>query len=403
MHVLPTYKQAKGIIWDGIGADGFRFMDHFPSDLIVSKNETELKIELRNGSIYRLLGSDNIDQLVGMNPVGMVFSEFMIQDPTAWALLSPIVVENKGWAAFIFTPRGSNNHAFDLWEANQQNPEWSCSILTIDQTKRDAAGEDGSPVVTHQQVEAEIASGNIDRQIAEQEYFCNFNGTFSGSYYGSIISQLYQKDQIRRIPYDPSLPVCTVWDLGRHDATAIWFIQSLRGFEHRVIDYYEEEGYTLDYHVRQVKLKPYVYSAHFAPHDIEVTDYSSTGGVSRLEAARRLGLNFRVVPKLSLYDGISAVRAVLPICWFDEERCAKGIKALRNYHREYDEKNRVYRDIPVHDGSSHGADAFRYFAQSVNRLHDFESSTRVLSTFNPLEDNEGSAVDSEFNPLGGNG
>jgi hypothetical protein len=400
VHVLPTYKQAKGIIWDGIGADGFKFMDHFPPDLIVGKNETELKVELRNGSIYRLLGSDNIDQLVGMNPVGMVFSEFMIQDPRAWALLSPILVENKGWAAFIFTPRGSNNHAFDLWEANKNNPEWSCSLLSIDQTKRDAPGEDHSPVVTHKQVEDEINSGNIDRQIAQQEYYCNFSGTFSGSFYGNIISHLHQKDQITRVPYDPSLLTHTFWDLGRHDATAIWFVQSLRGFEYRVIDYYEEEGYPLDYHIRQVRLRPYVFGDHFAPHDIEVKEF--TTGTSRLEAARKLGINFRVVPKMPIYDGITAVRAVLPRCWFDQAATAKGVKALQNYHREYDEKNRVYRDIPVHDGSSHGADAFRYFAQSINRLSDISSgNTRVLSDFNPLEKNEEPQMDTDFNVFDG--
>lgn len=401
VHVLPTYKQAKGIIWEGIGADGFRFMDHFPPDLVESKNETELKITLRNGSIYRLLGSDNIDQLVGMNPVGMVFSEFMIQDPTAWALLSPIVAENKGWAAFIFTPRGSNNHAFDLWEANKNNPDWSTSILTVDQTRRDSEGEDGTPVVTKEQVEAEIRSGNMDRDTAQQEYYCSFNGTFSGSFYGNIITTLRQRDQICKVPYDPSLLTHTFWDLGRHDPTAIWFIQTLRGFEYRVIDYYEEEGYGLDYHIRQVKLKPYVYGEHYAPHDIEIKEY--TTGTERKVAAQRLGINFRVVPKRDVYEGIGAVRAVLPKCWFNEATTHKGIKALQNYKREYDEKNRVYRDIPVHDMASHGSDAFRTFAQSVNRLNDTtQPQTRVLSEFDPLADKDKeNAVDSEFDPFGG--
>jgi hypothetical protein len=370
-HILPTYKQAKGIIWDGIGADGFRFMDHFPEELVVGKNETELKVELANGSIYRLLGSDNTDQLVGMNPVGLVFSEYAIQDPQAWALLSPILVENQGWASFIFTPRGKN-HAFDLWEANKQNPEWSCSLLTIAQTRRDAEGESGAPVITDADVENEINSGNIDQDTAKQEYYCDFAGVFAGSYYGTLISELYQRDQIKRIPYDPSLPVFTVWDLGRHDATAIWFVQSLRGFEYRVIDYYEEEGYPLDYHIRQVRLKPYVYADHFAPHDINVTEY--TTGVSRYEAARRLGITFRVIPKLPIYDGIAAARAVLPKCWFDAQRCAKGLKALQNYHREYDDKHRVYRDIPVHDWASHGADAWRYFASSVQPINDYTNT-----------------------------
>jgi hypothetical protein len=393
-HILPTYKQAKGIIWDGIGADGFRFMDHFPPEIVVGKNETELKLELANGSIYRLLGSDNTDQLVGMNPVGLVFSEYAIQDPQAWALLSPILVENQGWASFIFTPRGKN-HAFDLWEANRANPEWSCSLLTIADTRRDAEGESNSPVMTDADVQNEISSGNIDQDTAQQEYYCDFAGVFAGSYYGTIISELYQRNQIRSIPYDPSLPVFTCWDLGRHDATAIWFIQSLRGFEYRVIDYYEEEGYPLDYHIRQVRRKPYVYAEHYAPHDINVTEY--TTGVSRFEAARRLGITFRVIPKLPIYDGIAAARAVLPKCWFDSSSCAKGLKALQNYHREYDDKHRVYRDIPVHDWASHGADAWRYFATSVQPINDYTNDKVVVETDFDVLGRE-SSVSVDFDP-----
>jgi hypothetical protein len=392
-HILPTYKQAKGIIWDGIGADGFGFMEHFPPELVAGKNETELKVELANGSIYRLLGSDNTDQLVGMNPVGLVFSEYAIQDPTAWALLSPILVENQGWASFIFTPRGKN-HAFDLWESNKNNPDWYCNLLNIEQTWRDAEGEGGGPVMTLADVEREIASGNIDADTAKQEYYCDFAGTFAGSYYGTLITELHQKDQIRSIVYDPSLPVFTVWDLGRHDATAIWFVQSVRGFEYRIIDYYEEEGYPLDYHIRQVRLKPYVYAEHYAPHDINVTEY--TTGVSRIEAARRLGINFWALPKLPIYDGIAAARAVLPKCWFDATKCARGLKALQNYHREYDDKNRVYRDIPVHDWSSHGADAWRYFATALSRLNNYTNSAVVVEKEFDVLRNE-TIAETEFN------
>jgi len=121
-HLFPTYGQGKRTIWDGIGADGKPFLSHFPEQLVKNKNETEMQIQTTNGSIWQVIGTDrNLDNLVGPNPVGCVFSEYSIQDPRAWTLLRPILRENGGWAIFIYTPRGEN-HGWDLYQIAQQNP-----------------------------------------------------------------------------------------------------------------------------------------------------------------------------------------------------------------------------------------------------------------------------------------
>lgn len=387
-HILPTYTQAKTLIWEGIGKDGFPFIEHFPKPLVLQRNETELKIVLQNGSIWKLAGSDRIDLLVGSNPVGCVLSEFALQTPEAWRLLSPILLENGGWASFIFTPRGKN-HAYDLWMKNRDNPRWHASLLTIRETHRDAGGEDGNYIMTKEDVEQEIREGTIDEDTAQQEYYCSFEGTFQGSYYGKILSGLADTHFVR-CPYDPRYPVDTVWDLGRSDANSIWFVQSIAGREFRCIDYLQREGEDLGFYIKYVKELPYSYGSHWAPHDIEVAEYST--GTKRIDHAKRLGINFRVVPKVPLQDGIQAVRRILPVTYFDYNKCAVGLDSLANYHKEWDEKKQIFMDNPVHDKWSHGADAFRYFAVICDRIeseHMFQPDrVRVITEFNPFEEED---------------
>lgn len=379
-HVLPTYTQAKAIIWEGKNRLGMSFLDHFPAPLVRRRSVSDLLVELYNGSTYKLIGSDHIDRIVGTNPVGIVFSEFALQDPHAWEYTAPILTENGGWAAFNSTPRG-RNHFFALWERNRNNPTWFCSIKTVNDTRRDARetdgsqleGENGDFVVTAAQLEEERRSGREEELIA-QEYYCSFAGYMAGSYYSKLMVELQEQGRGDRVPHEPRLPVVTVWDLGVADATAIWFCQ-VAGKEVRLIDYLEAHGEGLPYYVRALREGPraaYLYDSHWAPHDIEVRELSS--GMSRRELARGLGLEFRVVPNLPLADGIEAARALLPRCWIDGERCARGVRALINYHKEWDSKGGQYRSYPVHDEWSHGADAFRYLALIIDRISNNEYS-----------------------------
>ncbi len=353
-YFFPTYKQGKKILWDGMDRDGFRFMDHFPKELLDGKpNDTEMKVKLRNGSIFQIIGTDNIDSVVGTNPVGCVFSEYALQDPAAWDFIRPILLENDGWAVFNFTPRG-DNHGKDIKELAEASKDWFCQVLTVDDTK----------VISKEALKREreeIIAKDGNDALFQQEYYCSFDAPVQGAYYGTQLIKALEEGRIGKVPYDPALSVNTYWDLGIGDSMSIWFIQQ-SGQEIRVIDYYENTGEGLAHYAKILQDKGYVYGDHYAPHDIEVRELGS--GKSRKETAANLGIIFQVAPKLPIDDGIDAVRNILARCWFDAVKCKRGINSLKNYHKEYDEKNRTYKSHPVHDWASHGADAFRYFAIS---------------------------------------
>lgn len=346
-HLLPTYQQGRKIVWNGMTRDGTKFLDAFPKELVKSKNETEMRLTLKNGSIYQVIGTDNVDVLVGTNPIFCVFSEYSIQDPRAWDYIRPILAENGGGALFIYTPRG-RNHGYSLKQIAERNDNWYPSILPADKTG----------AISEEVIQDERDSG-MSEEMIQQEYYCSFDAPLNGAYYAEQFKYLEENDRITKVPWEPNLPVDTYWDLGKTDATAIWFVQTFRG-EHRVIDYYVATGEGLTYHAKKLEEKPYAYGKHYAPWDIKISEIGT--GETRYETARQVGLKFKVVSKHKREDGIDAVRNMLPKCWFDEEKCEQGINALRSYHKEWDDKLKIFSSSPCHDWSSHGADAFRTFA-----------------------------------------
>ena len=183
-----------------------------------------------------------------------------------------------------------------------------------------------------------------------------------GAYYSRQFAAIYRSNRISSVPYDPALPVYTSWDLGMSDATSIWFFQ-FYGKEVRVIDYYSSEGEGLGHYAAVLQEKGYRYARHFAPHDIAVRELGS--GASRLETARKLGIEFDRIPtNVDVMGGIENCRELLTYCFFDESRTEEGRKALEAYRKEWDEKHGLYKAQPLHDWASHGADAFRTGAQA---------------------------------------
>jgi len=376
VHLFPELAMGKRIIWTELAGGGFSFLEHFPAEFCIDdgrrgRNESELTIDWHNGSVYRIMGADMPDRLRGINPVGIVFSEAALMTSKPWSIVEPILAQNGGWAAFNSTPQG-RDWFYRLWTATAGDPEWHRSIYTIDDICRDgvtfsrdpatgeyvAAPEDKSPLVTQEYLD-KMRKRGADEDWIRQEFYCSFNGARTGAYYGKLIAQAREEGRIGREPHDPLYPVQTVWDLGVADLTAIWFFQNHRR-QIRVIDYHEESGRGLQHYIALIKSRPYRYSAHWAPHDIQIREIAS--GKSRLELAREMGIFFRIVPSMSVMDGINAVRTILPRCYFDEGRCEAGIQALENYHSEYSDQLEMRKPHPVHDRWSHGADAFRYLA-----------------------------------------
>ena len=361
-HMLPELKHARKVVWDAIDAQGRRMIDQvFPPDIRESATENDMKIRLANGSVWQLVGSDNYDAIVGTNPVGVVFSEWALSDPRAWDFVRPILAENGGWAVFIFTPRGEN-HAADLYRMAKESPQWFAELLTVDNTQ----------AISRDAVDAEREAG-MPQALIEQEFFCSFEAANVGAYYASYLKDAEEQGRIGKLPPDPTLPVYTAWDLGMDDATAIWLAQVHRK-EVRIIGYLEDSGAGLEHYTKTLRDFPFTYAGHFLPPDVEVRELGT--GVSRKEVLFKLGLRATVVPKLSVEDGIAAVRALLPRCWFDAEKCEVGLKALRNYRVEFNEKMGTFAARPRHDWTSHAADAFRYFAIGLDRAERERSRGR---------------------------
>jgi len=370
MYCLPTFRQCRLVIWDSITNDGKKFLDFIPEELIENINHTEMKIRLINGSLIQMIGSDSYDtSLVGTNPRMVVFSEYALADDRAYKLgARPILNANDGTVIIISTPRGKNS-LFELFQIAEQSPDWFCQKLTLQDTQH----------ISWHEIEKEIASGEISRDLAEQEYLCSFSIGIEGAYYTKYIDRMRLNNQISTVPWEPAFKVHTAWDLGVRDFTSIVFF-SVIGQTIRIIDYYEKSKEGLEHYINVLKSKPYTYDKHIAPHDIQVREFTS--GITRLDKARQLGVRFTVAPNISIMDGIEAVRSTLPKMWIDDQKCATLIKSLENYRQEYDIKKKVYRDHPLHDSNSHAADAMRYLCVSLPKTRDGLSPEELDRRYN---------------------
>lgn len=182
-YFLPTYNQARKVIWTGADSQGFRFLDHFPKEIIKNVNETEMRIILTNGSMLQLIGADNIDRIVGTNPIGVVFSEYALMKPDVWDLISPILTENGGWAVFVYTPRGQN-HAYALMKMAKTNPKWHVEILPVSKT--------------HAVPEVDLLEqkATMSEALYKQEYECDFTENAS-AVYKNVRSRTYKMEDYK--------------------------------------------------------------------------------------------------------------------------------------------------------------------------------------------------------------
>jgi len=357
-HMLPEASQARKVVWDAVNPHtGRRRIDEaFPEAICKRRLGNEMKIEFINGAVWQLVGSDNYNSLVGSPPVGVVFSEWALADPTAWSFIRPALRENNGWALFIFTPRG-RNHAAAFFENAQKDPEWFAERLTAEETG----------VFTKKQLDDELKEfiRESDEETGtsrfRQEYMCDFSVAAVASYYGNLMGRADDEKRITSVPWDPKHPVWTAWDIGKTDSTAIWFAQQV-GREVRLIDYYESSGAGAEHYAKVLKEKPYAYARCIWPHDVDNAQFT---GDTIKGTFNSLGLWGDVLKNESVEEGIQAARNLLPRCWFDAEKCRRGIECLRQYQRKYDDKLKNFQPVPLHNWASHGADAFRYLAKGL--------------------------------------
>lgn len=342
-YIAPTFRQAKQIAFD--------YLQHYSRPIPgVQVNQSELRVDYPNGGQVRLYGADNPDSLRGVYFDGVVVDEYgLMQSDLFTTVLRPALADREGWAVFFGTPNGKNQF-YEIVQKAKDDPAWFLAIYKASETG----------VIP----ESELTASRKDMTLDEyrQEFECSFEAAVRGAIYSKELEQARADGRVTRVPHEPLIPVDTAWDLGVGDATSIWFTQTLKTGEVRVMDYYEASGEGLPFYAQMLKEKRYNYGRHVAPHDIQVTELGS--GVSRIEAALKLGIKFEIAKNLGIEEGIHAGRMLLPKCWFDEQKCRVGLEGLQHYRRDYNFKLNEFKATPVHDFASHPADAWRYFAVS---------------------------------------
>ncbi|HEY2890258.1 MAG TPA: hypothetical protein VGJ31_06500 [Dongiaceae bacterium] len=345
-YIAPLHKQAKAVAWD--------YLKHYALAVPGTRaHESELRVDFPHGGQVRLHGADNPDALRGLYLDGVVLDEYAQMRAQVWPeVIRPALADRLGWAAFIGSPMGRNAFC-ELYEAAKDDPSWFVFRLKASETGLIPAEE------------LVAAQGAMSADQYAQEFETSFDAAIVGSYYGSLMQQAEADERIAAVPWESAAEVHTAWDLGIGDSTSIWFFQQI-GLEIHVIDYHENSGVGLSHYVGELEVRRgrgWVFGDHILPHDAKARELST--GKTREQALLSLGIQPRILPAEPVEDGINAVRSLLPRCWFDAGRCARGIEALRQYRRDYDDRLKAFKGKALHDWTSHAADAFRYLAMGL--------------------------------------
>lgn len=354
-YCLPEFTHARRVIWEGMLNDGVRFLDLIPAALVKSKNESQMKIELVNGSIIQLVGSDQYDRLVGTNPKGIVFSEYSLTHPMAWLILRAILAANGGWVIFNGTPRGKN-HFWEMLQKAKQDPAWFWAV--------DTAGTTG--VLSVEILNKE--RGEMDLDVFNQEYFCSFDAATKGAYYSDQIVALREQKRMCKVPYEPALPVYTVSDPGDVVFAMVFF--QVYGKEVRIIDADEMYSPSPSTIYETIRSKPFKrYGKHFFPNDATVKKMGAAQKslVMQMQEAGLTDIE-TLPPQTSKMDGIKQVQTVFSSFWIDEKLETKVLEPLANYAPNYNERSNSYSSEPAHNWASHMSDAIRYLVLSLTKI-----------------------------------
>lgn len=362
-HCFPEYKQARKAIWLGVNSHtGKRRIDEaFPPQIRKRTNDDDMFIEFKNGSTWQLLGSDRYDATVGSGPAGVAYSEWALCNPSAWAYHQPMIMESKGLAAFITTPRGMN-HAKTMFERATVSDDWFAELLTAEQTGALSAKQLEMSLEEY----IDLYGHDLGLAMFEQEYLCSFAGAMIGAIFGGEINRAEREGRICDVPIDPDQPVHTAWDLGKYTNNPLWCFQVIpvldsEGVHVRndihIVDFYLPENDDLDEWCKWLDDRGYR-GFDFVPHDIMVTEWGSKR--TRMEKLKQKGRNPKRVVRVSEQDGINAGNQTIRLAKFDRTRCEHGIEGLRNYRREWDDDLKTFKEKPIKDWAEHIGSAFRY-------------------------------------------
>lgn len=373
-HILPMLGQAKSVAWEPLK----RIAAAVPH---AKANESELSIKYprrepqgriampvsgplnpeANSTTVRLFGADNPDGFRGLPFSGVAYDEYSQQPPNIHGeVVSKALADHLGYGVFEGTIKGKNQ-LYRTYEAAKGDPSWFTLWQDVDKT---LATEEGATITAIRRSMADdidqITKGLMLQSEYDQEWYLSPSAAIKGAYYGKLLEQAMKEGRIQQVPYDPALPVYDVWDLGKGPKMSVGMFQRFGRTLH-MIDYHQGlESDGIPQVISVLQRKGYVWGKHFAPHDVRATDLST--GKTRLETAASLNWPFQVVPEIGVDDGINAGRLLFPRAYFDEVKCQQFLDAVGQYRQEWDEKRGMFRDVPLHDWTSHPADMWRYAA-----------------------------------------
>ena len=413
-YIAPTYRQAKKVAWQYL-------VDYTRNIPGVQANKSELTVYIpRPGHLdpvagepdpdeikIMLLGSDDPDDIRGIYLDGAVIDEYAKCDPLLWGqIVRAALADRKGWAIFIGTPKGQNHFfrrynkakaaqqyaedyirkyspALQLVKMKELETRYGITEKTVRIDLNEILKKMNSEELTEynewrkylssrswftamykasetgiiDQEEMDDMIEDMSEEEVEQELECSFTAAIIGSYYGHLVNNANKEGRVKDLPYDPRYPVDTFWDIGIGDKTAIWFRQKVNRSWH-YIDYLEDHGKGLPFYVKKLRERPYTYGKHVWPHDGSKKEWST--GIGLRETARTHNLRVEIQTKHSIQDKIEASRNRIQISYFDKVKCEKGLDCLYNFQKEFDSKRMIFKETPLHDWSSDGADAFGY-------------------------------------------
>jgi len=292
---------------------------------------------------------NNIKSLEGADRVWV--EEAQTVSKASWEKLIPTVRKPASQIIVTFNPELDTDETFVRFVRNTPP---NAEVVKIDWRDNPWFPEELRVEMDHLKATDEDAYLNIYEGHCKQ--------VLDGAIYAKEIKSATLENRITRVPYEQTKPVHTFWDLGRADATSIWFAQIV-GFEFRVIDFYENRGEALKHYLKVLQDRPYVYGDDWLPHDAEAELLASERTIA--QQMRAAGRTVRITPKIKVGDGIDAARSMFPNLWFDAEKCTDGLNSLRRYRYDVDPETGQYSKNPLHDDASHAADAFRYMAVAL--------------------------------------
>jgi len=364
-YLFPKYSQCRKAIWDSILITGEKFLSFIPDDLIENINNTQMKIKFINGSYLQFNGSDNIEALLGTNPVGIVYSEYASQNnPMAFSLMRPILAANDGWVVFISTPKGYNDFYY-IYKNALKSKDWFTCLLTVEDTKH----------ISAEALEKEKLE--MSEELFLQEYYCSFEIANFGTYYANNLKMAYAEKRVGFVPHDPMHKVYTVCDLGWRSPSVFLFYQVI-GSKIAIINSFHAYNAQISDLVAMLRSHEinhkYFYGDHFCPHD--AVKHDQTRGESRLGIFRNLGIDMHVLHKSALATGIEVTKHKFNRLFIDEEKCPTLLNALQNYSRKWDPINKVFATKDSETWANDWADCLRYLCLSIDLIEADVGDTR---------------------------